>query len=701
MPPRRAENRRDSVSAPGELDLFSFAGPYGFLSDVTETFALLLGLTPGEVNGRPLLEFVHAEDLSGLCQGLARLGRGVDEALFECRFVQRKGHAVYLQWVARPVPGGDLWRATGTDTADLVRLLAERRDLRTRLDLAIGQATAAMWELDVPEDRFNWEAQAAEILGVSPEHIPDTAAALAAVVHPADSEAVRGALVQLLETGATEVGLRIGHSAQERHLSLRGRILDRDRHGQPLRAVGLLLDVTTEKAMEEQLVRLSVSDALTGAPNRRAFDQALRGEWRRCNRARQALSIIMVDIDGFKQFNDRFGHLVGDQTLVAVARALTATVSREGDLLARYGGEEFAVVLPGTDLAGAQAMGRKLVEAARTVMVRQAAGWDVSVSVGTATWHPDRELLKSAQLLGRADQALYEAKRAGKNRSMAYEDSLAARDTLQRAIASGLERGEFELYYQPIIRLVDDEVTGLEALMRWNRPGYGLVPPDAFIPAAEATTLICDMGRWALKQAAGQLATWSREGTDVSGGLRVSVNVSARHAALPVIVTDVEAALTAAGITPDQLELELTETALREGNSVNAHLTRVRALGVTVAIDDFGTGYTSVSELAHLPADILKIDRMFTASTDPRQQTLVELMIEAAHVFGLGVVAEGIEEEGTRRALVELDCDAGQGYLMARPMPPDQVLGWLERWRISSSTRTLARRASALESAAA
>jgi diguanylate cyclase (GGDEF)-like protein/PAS domain S-box-containing protein len=688
MPSGLTEDARESVSPRGELDLFSFAGPNGYLRDVSEAFALLLGLTSGEVNGRSLFELVHAEDVADLSEGLAKLQGGGIEALFECRFVQRNGHAVYLQWVARPVRGSDLWRAAGTDNADLVSLLGERRDLRTRLDLAIGQATAAMWDLDVLNDRFTWEPQAAEILSVSPENLPINAVALATVVHPADGGVVRSALVQLLADGATEVGLRIGDQAGQRSLSLRGRILDRDHSGRPLRAVGLLLDVTTEKAMEEQLLRMSVSDALTGTPNRRAFDQALRGEWRRCNRARLPLSIVMVDIDGFKQFNDRFGHLVGDQTLIAVARALTATVNREGDLVARYGGEEFAVVLPGTDITGARSTGQQLVEAVRAVTVRQAPGWNVSISVGTATWHPDREMIKSPQLLRRADEALYEAKRAGKNRAIAYEGSLAARDTLQRAIAFGLEHDEFELYYQPIIRLADNEVTGFEALMRWNRPGHGLVPPDAFIPAAEATTLICDLGRWALQQATSQLAKWSRDGLDGSDAWRIAVNISARHAATPAIFTDVEEALTAAGITPRQLELELTETALSEDNAAGTHLTRVRALGVSVAIDDFGTGYTSIGELAHLPADVLKIDRMFTAATDPRQQSLVKLMIEAAHVFDLRVVAEGIEEEHTRQELRELDCDAGQGYLIARPMPTDQVTPWLDHWRTPISRNT-------------
>jgi diguanylate cyclase (GGDEF)-like protein/PAS domain S-box-containing protein len=669
----------DATPPTGELELFSFESPGGKMRAVSAEFASLLGVTAGEVNGRPLSELVHPADRAQLSVMLTALG-DMPGSVFESRFLQIDGHALYVEWTVRRTEGTDVWRAIGTETADLTKLVGERRDLRTRLDLAIGQATAATWDVDVATGRFSWEPQAAEILGVSPASIPTTAAELVGVIHPGDRAAVDEALAQLIADGTSEVSLRVGEDPAVRHLSLRGRTLDRDASGAPARAVGLLLDVTTEKAMEEQLLRMSVSDALTGTPNRRAFDQALRGEWRRSKRAREPLSLIMVDIDRFKQFNDTFGHLIGDQALIAVARALTAGLGREGDLVARYGGEEFAVVLPGTDLSGAAAIAGGLIEAVRGVAVRQAPDWNLSISVGTATWHPDDELIKSPILLGRADEALYEAKNSGKDRVVAYEDSLSARGALQAAIAAGLADGQFRLHYQPIIDVATDEVVAFEALMRWERPGHGLLAPDSFIPAAEAGSLICELGRWALLEAGHQLADWRRAGLHTDGGLRVAVNISARHAALPEIVDDVQAAVDATGIAIHQLEVELTETAL-QGSSVGVHLARLRNLGTTVAIDDFGTGYTSISELAHLPADILKIDRMFTAAADPRQQRLVTLMIEAAHSFDLRVVAEGIEDQETLQAMADVDCDTAQGYHIARPMPPELATEWLMQRR--------------------
>lgn len=402
-----------------EVELFSLAGHDGRLREVNEAFARLLGLPLSEVNGRSLLELVHPDDLTQIVAGLAALEGGAAEVVLENRFLQHGGTTVYLQWVARPVPGTDLWWAAGRDTTEFHRLLAQRLELRARLELAVGSAAAALWELDVRSGGFTWEQQAAEVLGVAAGPLPADAAVLAAVAHPDDAGAVASALQQLGDVGVCEVGLRVGQGAGQRHLSLRGRVLDRDRRGRALRAVGLVLDVTAEKAMEEQMLRMVMSDALTGVPNRRAFDQALRGEWRRCTRALDPLSMIMVDIDDFKRFNDTFGHLVGDAALIAVARALAASLHREGDLLARFGGEEFAVVLPGVDETGALLVAEALVEAVRAVTVRQAAGWRLTVSVGAASWTPGSARGTSMELVDRADRALYAAKAAGKDRAAA------------------------------------------------------------------------------------------------------------------------------------------------------------------------------------------------------------------------------------------------------------------------------------------
>ena len=433
------------------------------------------------------------------------------------------------------------------------------------------------------------------------------------------------------------------------------------------------------------MLRMVMTDALTGIANRRAFDKALRGEWRRCRRSGEAISVLIVDIDHFKHFNDTFGHLVGDAALVTVARAMAALLGREGDLLARFGGEEFAVVLPGADADGARTVGLDLIEAVRGITLRQADDASLTVSVGTASWGPGDPLDKADELLGRADEALYAAKAGGRDRAVAYESALAARAKLEEAIARGLEDGEFELHYQPIVALGTGDVVAFEALTRWNRPGHGLRAPAVFIPVAEGSGLICDLDRWAMHEATAQLVRWSEEHADVLGAVKVAVNVSGRHAATTSLENDVVAALAASGLEPGRLQLELTETTLGADALVSIHLAAVRALGVTVALDDFGTGNTSIAQIARLPADVLKIDRSFIASAEPGHQKLVAFIVEAAHTFGLDVVAEGVEHEATLLGLGAMGCDTAQGYLIARPMPAGQVMSWLRERRAAAA----------------
>ncbi len=663
-----------------EIELFSVGGHDGCLQEVNEAFGRLLGLTQSAMTGRSLLELVHPDDLTQVVTALAGLEAGAAEVLMENRFRGQGGHgSVYLQWVARPVAGTDLWWGSGRDTTEFHRALARGTELAARLDLALSASPAAMWELDIVSGCLSWEAQAADVLGTAEGALPRDVAGLLELVDPGDTPVVLAAMERLRATGRVEVGVHRVAPGPDRHLSLRGKVLERDRRGRPLRAVGLVVDVTNDKAMEEQMLRMVMTDALTGVPNRRAFDQALRGETRRCGRSGQPLSVVMVDLDDFKRFNDSFGHSIGDDALCAVARALSSCLHREGDLLTRFGGEEFALVLPGSDRAGAFVVAERLLAAVRACAVRQAPGWTFSVSVGTATWHPAAGPVRPRELLSRADEALYAAKRLGKDRAVAYEQALAERDELEQAVAAGLVAGEFELYYQPVLDLATGLVSGFEALARWNRPGHGVVAPDAFIPVAETSrsSLICDLGRWALGEATRQLAAWGTEWVDPDGRLSVAVNVSGRHVVGPEIVTDVLAALAASGLRPDQLELEVTETAAVDQVLAGVHLATIRALGVSVALDDFGTGFTSIGQIPHLPVDTLKIDRSFIASRDPRQRELVTLMISAARAFTLRVVAEGVEDQETLSALDALGCDTIQGYHFARPMPAGSVQAWM------------------------
>jgi diguanylate cyclase (GGDEF)-like protein/PAS domain S-box-containing protein len=652
-----------------EVELFSVAGADGILRHVNARFAALLGADLDELEERSVLELVHPEDVPEVVGALAALAAGTPEVLTETRFRQHDGTWVHLEWVARPVPGSDLWWASGRETTLLHRLRAEGGDLRARLQLAVGE-TAAMWSLDLRTGELTWEPQARSVFGVPVEELPADLATFSTWVHDDDRLPLEAAFDQMRRAGAAEADARIVRPTEVRHVSVRGQVIERDRRKRAVRAVGLVLDVTTARAMEEQMLRMVMSDALTGGPNRRAFDKALRAQWRAATRSTEPLSVLMLDIDDFKQLNDTHGHLVGDAVLTGVWRALSGALHRDGDSVARFGGEEFAVVLPGVDAEGARVVAERCCAAVREVRIDQAPGWRLTVSAGTATRSgaDGHEPASATELLGRADEALYVAKAVGKDRVVGYESALSAQAALDRAVRDGLRDDEFVMHYQPVVDLSSGEVTSYEALMRWERPGHGLVGPGAFNPPAEARDLIKDLGRFALRSSTRQAAAWA---ADATSPVAVAVNLSARHLADAGVVYDVSVALEQSGLPPRLLVVELTETALADDAAVHEHLTRLRNLGVQVAIDDFGTGYTSVGQIPHLPADVLKIDRSFVCSPEPRQRDLVALMVAAAHAFDLRVVAEGVETAEVYEWVRELGCDHAQGYLIARPGPAE------------------------------
>lgn len=665
------------ASRDSEVEFFSMAGRDGVLREVNESFARLLGYTSIELVGRSILELVHPDDLHKIVEVLAALDRGASETTVESRFVQRDSRYVHLQWVVRAVLDTELWWASGRDVTEFRQLLSQRTDLRAQLDLVLDQATAAMWELDIRLGRLTWEPQVQNLLQTT--QAPGTLVELAQWLHPDDSPLLDQATRSLVDAGELNLALR---SAPEeaRFFSLRGRVIERDWRNRPVRAVGVLLDVTTEKAMEEQLLRMIMSDGLTGGPNRRAFDQTLRSTLRASADQQRCMSVLLIDIDDFKSFNDSFGHLVGDEALCAVARILSENVRESDALVARYGGEEFAVVIPNADVDAAGAVAQRLVEAVRSIRLRQTPGRTLSVSVGTGTWDPHRgPPLRAPTLISHADQALYAAKGAGKDRYISYESFLEAQDEERSAIRKGLSSGEFELLYQPIIDVRRNSVIGVEALARWNHPVCGQLPPSQFVPLAETSELICELDRWAIENAATRLGEWKKTGKRPLSDLYIAVNTSARHVSDPQLGSHARDAIQAAGIQPHKLEIEMTETAFVESATARARLTELRSLGIGVAIDDFGTGYTSIGQLPNLPADVLKIDRSFTASTDPRHRNLVDLMINAAHAFGLKIVAEGVEDMATLEFLRSKRCDRAQGYLFAPPLTESELSDWIAR----------------------
>jgi diguanylate cyclase (GGDEF)-like protein len=424
------------------------------------------------------------------------------------------------------------------------------------------------------------------------------------------------------------------------------------------------------------LTREATHDPLTGLPNRASLIRRLTSTFTAgSDRRARHEGVLFIDVDDFKDVNDSLGHEGGDTLLIALAARLIACV-RPGDLVARLGGDEFAVVIIEENAGSTSvAVAERILEAMHAPFVVGGSRLAVSVSIGIAQRRP--EIDDAAELLRRADFAMYMAKGGGKGRYQLFDaqmhDNMAARTAMKADLAVAVASGQLRLEYQPIADLRTGEVLGLEALVRWMHPTLGLLPPAAFIALAEETGDIERLGCWVLHTAARQLAAW-RATMDHCTDLWVSVNLSLRQLHNPDSLAAIEGILTDPMVRPENIVLEITETAMAaDVDSGIASLATLKRLGVRLAIDDFGTGSSSLSTLASLPVDILKIDRAFVsghASGTP-SVPMLEGILGLAAKLSLPVIAEGIEEPDQLELLRTLGCSTGQGYLLARPASPD------------------------------
>ncbi len=453
----------------------------------------------------------------------------------------------------------------------------------------------------------------------------------------------------------------------------------RDAAGEFLAVVGVSTDITERKLAESELARLALHDPLTDLPNRLLLVNRLDELLVRRELHGDAVVVLFIDLDRFKVINDGIGHQTGDEVLRAAAQRLAAAFPDE--FIARFGGDEFVLVHSAPTWIDTDVLAARV----HAVFERPIAvnGYELfltaSVGVSHATDHDTSETL-----LRDADSAMYEAKDGGRSRTTVFDETLRERATRrldwENSLRHALDRTEFRLVYQPVVALSDGAPVGFEALLRWDHPTLGAVSPADFIPVAEDTGSIVEIGAWVIAEAVGQLGTWDRElGID---DLWMTVNVSTRQLATPSLVGIIQAALTEAGIEPGRLHLEITETALilDDDRSLKT-LQALRDMGVRLAIDDFGTGYSSLTYLKQLPIDVLKIDRSFVdgLGTDPNDTSIVRMILSLASALDLTAIAEGVETQLQLDALCEYGCELGQGYLWSPGLPADELVAWLDR----------------------
>lgn len=456
------------------------------------------------------------------------------------------------------------------------------------------------------------------------------------------------------------------------------------------RVIELEAEVARRHEAELRIMHLATRDPLTGLPNRAALMDRLSQGIRMAAREHGQLAVLFMDLDRFKWVNDTLGHDAGDTLLQRTAERLTHTL-RESDTVARLGGDEFALILNlPHGRADAERIAEKLIATIQQPYTLGAHPVQVGCSIGIVIYPDQGETEES--LLRHADLAMYQAKEKGGNCACFYSDQMNQRAIervmLESELRLALTRGELELHYQPQISLADGVLVGLEALVRWRHPRLGLLMPDRFIPMAEDSGLIWDLGLYVLEAASAQTADWGRRGLNVP---RIAVNLSPAQ-----LREGLEEAVTATlvrhGLAARQLELELTESALTsDGPAVLELLHRLRESGISIAVDDFGVGYSSLALLRRLPITTLKIDRSFVMDIAANSQdvAIVEAIVTMAKSMGLRTVAEGVEKDAQHVALRVLGCEDGQGYLYDRPMPAAEVESWMrqEQTPVQSAAR--------------
>jgi diguanylate cyclase (GGDEF)-like protein/PAS domain S-box-containing protein len=523
--------------------------------------------------------------------------------------------------------------------------------------------------------RLAWLSPSVErLIGQRPESL--AGGDLLAIVHPDDRAQTEAALRELAGRpgGSATIQTRLAHrdgSWIDVEASASNLLGEQGVDGLAL----TIRDARERVALQHQLTHQVFHDSLTGLANRALLLDRLGHALARAERLNRSLSLIVADLDDLRAVNDGLGHSAGDELLAGVAGRMAGVV-RAVDTVARLGGDEFAVLLEDTAGRGAQRVVGKLAEAMRPPFVIAGEEIPVTLSYGIAE---HRRGAEAVELVRNAETATHAAKAAGKDRVEVFRPHLAAevraRMQLVHDLARALDQGQIRFVYQPIVELASGRITGVEALVRWHHPDRGVISPADFIPVAEQSGLIVELGRQALHQATRQAAAWQPTEPD-QPPLTVSVNLSARQLEHPGLVDEVERALAGSGLDPNRLVLEITETLLAsDAQAAAAQLERLKQLNVRVAIDDFGTGYSALSYLQAFPVDVLKVDKTFvdTIAGAADESAVGRAIVQLGQTLNLVTVAEGIEHPEQLDALRALGCPFGQGYLFARPLPPEEV----------------------------
>lgn len=633
-----------------------------------------------DITGQQLYElWAHRESLPYTIEEYRRLARRPEGNVFSLR----DGRSIQIKNSALRNGG---FVSTHEDVTNRVNLSAELASTKKFLELVVDHIPAAVMVKRVCDGKFVLANRAAEtILNRKRDAIIDH---VVEDVHPEaaskfilmrdDAAIKKGGLVTEEHPIPTDDGLRLFATR---------RVTVNDEAGAPKYLIKTSEDITDRRETESRMAHMAYHDGLTGMPNRAAFLQALEQLIDACAQADEEFAVLSVDLDRFKEINDVFGHEIGDKLLIEVAQRLEKAA--KAGVVARLGGDEYGLMIDGKQPDAAKQLAQSVSDAISEEFVIDGKTLRVGVTTGISIF--PRNGRDGASLLANADAALSRAKARSRGSVSFYEaemdQQIRTRRALHQDLSNALRKGELTLHYQPQARarhtLTGDEVMGFEALVRWMHPTRGFVPPSEFIPLAEESGLIVELGEWILREACREAASWPRH-------LQIAVNLSPAQFMHGDLVGLVHSILLETGLTPGRLELEITEGVLiddfERGLSL---LRRLKALGVHIAMDDFGSGYSSLTYLQAFPFDKIKIDRAFVMNLgrNPQSAAIIRAVVGLGHGLGISIVAEGVETQDQLSFLAVEACDQVQGYFLGKPAPAEAYAAWTGRVSAAQNTQ--------------
>jgi len=669
------------ASLPGAFFMFD---KNGRMVRWNRSFQENTGYTDAEIGERRAVDFIALHDRAMAADAMRRIIERGEEITIEVDMLSKDASEAPYAFHGRGLDiGGERFCiGVGRDISERRRVEREIHDAKERLDFALSGSSLALWDWDLSTNEVFFSEDWAEMLGITAEgtaHAIFRGEQVVALNHVDDQPRFEAAMANALRGASEEFSCE--YRVAGRHggwvwLHSSGKVTERDANGRVRRMTGTIANITARKAAEERVEFLATRDALTGLPNRMLLNDRLALGLANAARKKTRLGFMFIDLDRFKTINDSLGHDVGDELLKRVASRLLACV-RTSDTVARLGGDEFAIILENLPRDGqeAQNIAEKMIASLAAPIQAGDHQLNTSCSLGIAIY-PD-DAADAQTVMKHADVAMYDAKAKGRNNYQFFSQAMNAkaqeRLSIENFLRNALRRQELVLHYQPRVGFSTGEVTGVEALLRWNHPERGLLMPAHFISVAEDSGLIVPIGEWVFEEAFRQVAVWQQK----SGrSLAVAVNLSAGQMFdAKRLMAAIKAALANSALDPHDVELELTESMLLKNSDEAAEvLKQLGELGVGIAVDNFGTGVSSLSYLRQLPIDSIKVDSSFVRDigTDPNDEAIIRAIIAMTHSLKLNVVAEGVEREEQYRVLRDLECDEYQGYYFSPPLPPEE-----------------------------